>query len=53
MGFAWKSNSQVLNDISFTDLNFVPTQIKGNNEGWMIYSDSTFGFGGSEGRVVV
>ena len=39
MGLAWKSNAAVLSDLKFSEMDFVPTQIAGNEDGWMVFSD--------------
>ena len=41
VGFAWKTNSQVLNELSFSDLRFKPEQIKEDGD-WIVYADREF-----------
>ena len=50
VGFAWKTNSQVLNELSFSDLRFKPEQIKEDGD-WIVYADRKFD--GQAGKVVI
>ena len=41
----------MLNDLSFSDLTFRPSQIAGNEDGWVLLSENTFAE--NAGRVVI
>ena len=51
IGFHWKTNSAVLNELQFSDLFFVPLQIASNDDGWILFSNNEYN--NKAGRVMI